>query len=171
MGQSRSSSQQSASEWNISGVKSCPIWMDYETQSFHTILFHYIALSREFPQLLKHQNFRHCASKSYPISYSSEHASQVAAFFIPQNIILLKSGEEFRIYILFLLGLVFLQYIHATQLSSMCPVIYGGGGVVVKSCPTLTTPWTVACQSPLTMGFPRQEYCSGLPFPSPMGSS
>ena len=29
------------------------------------------------------------------------------------------------------------------------------------------TPWTVAHQVPLTMGFPRQEYWSGLPFPSP----
>ena len=28
------------------------------------------------------------------------------------------------------------------------------------------TPWTVACQPPLSMGFPRQEYWSGLPFPS-----
>ena len=26
---------------------------------------------------------------------------------------------------------------------------------------------TVACQAPLSMGFPRQEYLSGLPFPSP----
>ena len=29
------------------------------------------------------------------------------------------------------------------------------------------TPWTVAHQVPLPMGFPRQEYWSGLPFPSP----
>ena len=29
------------------------------------------------------------------------------------------------------------------------------------------TPWTVAWQSPLSMGSPRQEYQSGLPFPSP----
>ena len=29
------------------------------------------------------------------------------------------------------------------------------------------TPWTVAHQAPLIMGFSRQEYCSGLPFPSP----
>ena len=28
-------------------------------------------------------------------------------------------------------------------------------------------PWTVARQAPLYMGFPRQEYWSGLPFPSP----
>ena len=29
------------------------------------------------------------------------------------------------------------------------------------------TPWTVAYQAPPSMGFPRQEYWSGLPFPSP----
>ena len=29
------------------------------------------------------------------------------------------------------------------------------------------TPLTVACQAPLSMGFSRQEYWSGLPFPSP----
>ena len=29
------------------------------------------------------------------------------------------------------------------------------------------TPWTIACQAPLPIGFPRQEYWSGLPFPSP----
>ena len=29
------------------------------------------------------------------------------------------------------------------------------------------TLWTVTCQAPLSMGFSRQEYWSGLPFPSP----
>ena len=29
------------------------------------------------------------------------------------------------------------------------------------------TQWTVACQAPLSMGFYRQGYWSGLPFPSP----
>ena len=28
-------------------------------------------------------------------------------------------------------------------------------------------PWTVACQAPLSMEFSKQEYWSGLPFPSP----
>ena len=28
-------------------------------------------------------------------------------------------------------------------------------------------PWTVTCQAPLSMGSSRQEYWSGLPFPSP----
>ena len=52
--------------------------------------------------------------------------------------------------------------------------------LVAQSCPTLCdpmdslrphglfeTPWTVAHQAPLSMGFSRQEYWSGLPFPSP----
>ena len=29
------------------------------------------------------------------------------------------------------------------------------------------TPWAAAHQAPLSMGFPRQEHWSGLPFPSP----
>ena len=29
------------------------------------------------------------------------------------------------------------------------------------------TPWSVAPEAPLSMGFPRQEYWSGLSFPSP----
>ena len=32
------------------------------------------------------------------------------------------------------------------------------------------TPWTVAYQVPLSVGFSRQDYWSGLPFPSPGGS-
>ena len=31
------------------------------------------------------------------------------------------------------------------------------------------TPWTVACQAPLSMEFFRQKYWSRLPFPSPVG--
>ena len=38
----------------------------------------------------------------------------------------------------------------------------------VLSCVQLfVTPWTVACQTPLSMGFFRQEYWSGLPLPPP----
>ena len=29
------------------------------------------------------------------------------------------------------------------------------------------TPWTIAHQAPQSLGFSRQEYCSGLPFPTP----
>ena len=40
--------------------------------------------------------------------------------------------------------------------------------LVTQLCPTLATPWTVAPQAPLSMGFPRQEYWSSLPFSSPL---
>jgi len=40
-------------------------------------------------------------------------------------------------------------------------------GLVTVSCPILVTPWTLACQAPLPMGFSRQEYWTGLPFPFP----
>ena len=48
-----------------------------------------------------------------------------------------------------------------------CSGLRGGGGLVAKSCPTLVTPWTLARQAFLSMGFSRQEHWSALPFPSP----
>ena len=38
---------------------------------------------------------------------------------------------------------------------------------VAQLCPTLCDPWTVAYQAPPSVGFSRQEYWCGLPFPSP----
>ena len=55
-----------------------------------------------------------------------------------------------------------------------CIYLYTAGTCV--SCvwshsvpPDPATPWTVACQAPLSKEFSRQEYWSGLPFPSPGG--
>ena len=39
-------------------------------------------------------------------------------------------------------------------------------GRLLQSCPVFETPWTVACQASLSMEFCRQEYWSGLPFPT-----
>ena len=50
---------------------------------------------------------------------------------------------------------------------SVLKISYFGDGLVTKSCPALVTPWTVARQAPLSVGFSRQEYWSGLPFSSP----
>ena len=38
---------------------------------------------------------------------------------------------------------------------------------LVSRAQLFVTLWTVACQAPLSMEFSRQEYWSGLPFPSP----
>ena len=39
--------------------------------------------------------------------------------------------------------------------------------LLAQSCPTSATPWTVALQTPLSLGFSRQESWSGSPCPSP----
>ena len=59
----------------------------------------------------------------------------------------------------------------------MCPSPYPNLDVCVCVCVhalscsvvsnSFATPWSVACQAPLSMGFSRQEYWSELPFPSP----
>ena len=58
---------------------------------------------------------------------------------------------------------------HGTQMGSWGKTSLLGKdkcGLVVKSCPTLVTPRAVAHQAPLSMGFSRQEYFSGLLFHS-----
>ena len=50
---------------------------------------------------------------------------------------------------------------HETTEHTMCCCL------VTKSCLILCDLWTIACQAPLSLGFPRQDYWSGLPFPSP----
>ena len=58
--------------------------------------------------------------------------------------------------------------LHKYMLVLWCVHLTGGGGsLVTKSCPSLVTMWTVALQAPPSMGFSRQEYWSGLTFPSP----
>ena len=44
---------------------------------------------------------------------------------------------------------------------------WGGGDGLVAQLSLTLTPWTVACQAPLSVEFSRQEYWSGLPFFSP----
>ena len=51
------------------------------------------------------------------------------------------------------------QWSHGIERACVC----AGCSIVSDS----TTPWTVAHQAPLSMGFSRQEYWSGLPLPSP----
>ena len=54
---------------------------------------------------------------------------------------------------------------HLCTQSFICSLT--GDGLVTKQCPTVVTLWTVAHQALLSMGFPGQEYWSGLPFPTP----
>ena len=56
----------------------------------------------------------------------------------------------------------------AEPVPSHCQLtLFSGACSVAQSCLTLATPWTIACQPPLSMEFSRQEYQSRLPFPPP----
>ena len=46
-----------------------------------------------------------------------------------------------------------------------------GGGLVTKSCPALTTPWTVALQAPLSMGIPQARILEWVAISFSRGSS
>ena len=46
-------------------------------------------------------------------------------------------------------------------------LILSASGLVAEMYLTLATPWTVACQAPLSVGFSRQGSWSGWPCPSP----
>ena len=56
-------------------------------------------------------------------------------------------------------GLFFYSHLRISYNESMCAFS------VVSKC--LRSPWTIAHQAPLSMGFSRQEYWSGVPLPSP----
>ena len=62
---------------------------------------------------------------------------------------------------LFLLNTVFLRFIHVYKCDDAC--MHSRFSHVQH----FVTPWTGACQAPLSMGFSRQEYWSGLPCPPP----
>ena len=48
-----------------------------------------------------------------------------------------------------------------------CLILFVAAFVQLLNHVSFAAPWTIACQAPLSMGFPRQEYSSGLPFSSP----
>ena len=66
---------------------------------------------------------------------------------------------EFSLLCVLLLGIY-----GASKLHVLMPCMHA------QSFRTLWTPWNVACQAPLSMGFSMQDYWSGLPFPPPGGS-
>ena len=81
-----------------------------------------------------------------------------------------------------ILPLIYPSFIHQRALKDLWILHYSQTYICISYIYILTTAsevkslshvclfvtlWTVACQAPLSMGFSRQEYWSGLPFPSP----
>ena len=73
------------------------------------------------------------------------------------------TAENFKI----LIGMVTAQMSKFTQLNPYNFFFYTLKVKVklLSRVRLFATPWTVAYQPPSSMGFSRQEYCSGLPFP------
>ena len=68
------------------------------------------------------------------------------------------------------------KYIHvyscrAREWNDTLHNICHGGGTVTKSCPTLATPWTLACQAPLSMVFSRARILEWVAISFSRGSS
>ena len=51
--------------------------------------------------------------------------------------------------------------------NNLCSLVVKVKMKVLSLVRFFATPWTIACQAPPSMGFPREEYWNGLPFPSP----
>ena len=77
------------------------------------------------------------------------------------GLLIIHSKSCFLLYLCYL----FLFFFFFSFLSVYCyqPISLHPHAQVLSN----VTPWTVAHQAPLSMGFSRQEYWSGLPFPSP----
>ena len=66
---------------------------------------------------------------------------------------------------------LFTTWLHPALASSLAAVLHPPASIPcivrdAQSCPTLCDPMVYSLQAPLSVGFPRQEYWSGLPFPS-----
>ena len=74
-----------------------------------------------------------------------------------------QSDSVIHIYIFFFFR--YFSHVYYYRIIIEFPVLYSCC-LVAKSCPTLLqTPWTVALQTLLSLGFPRQEYWRGMSFP------
>ena len=94
--------------------------------------------------------------KSCPSTCCLVTKSYLTLFVTPWTVALLSLGfsrQEYWSGLPFPSQRIFSTLLHKVKASAAQP------------CQILCAPWIVACQAPLSMGFSRQEYCSGLPFP------
>ena len=68
------------------------------------------------------------------------------------------------------IGLVFFPLLHLLSLVNFQPKganLNMPAWVLIRRVQLISTPWTIARQAPLSLGFSRQEHWSGLPCPPP----
>ena len=83
------------------------------------------------------------------------------------NVALVSAVQQRESFIHICICIRFFSHAGHYRLSSRVPCAIQ----LLFSCSVMSdsfaNPWTVSCQAPLAMGFSRQEYWSGLPFPPP----
>ena len=82
-------------------------------------------------------------------------------------------NQEMALFLYFFLHLPFSSFLlqFPSSFLDVSGKSYSLGALSALMCHShvqhFATPWTAACQAPLSMEFPRYKYWSGLPFPSP----
>ena len=87
----------------------------------------------------------------------------VSCHFLLQGIFPTQGSDWCLLRVLFIGRQILYQFATWTILKTMGIVVV----LVTQLYLTFATPWTVAHGTPLSMGFPRQEYWRGLPCPTP----
>ena len=100
------------------------------------------------------------ASKSPSTSWGKDIPSHLNAFALLSNIILLNWHG-------YISGFPFLFNVYVYFFTSITPSWLCGCSFASVVSDLFRPPWTIAHQALLSVGFPRQEYCSGLPFSFP----
>ena len=75
-----------------------------------------------------------------------------------------RDGEKIQFFPRLPLFTMLFYSIHSSGSVSFKALLFSSLKIMSGS---FVIPWTIVLQTPLSMGFPRQEYQSGLPFPSP----
>ena len=94
--------------------------------------------------------------------------SRLVITFLPRSKHLLIPWLQSPFYFYFLFGILTYGYQvgrWADKLGGWDWCVYTTDTMLLSHVWLFVTPWTVALQAPLSLGFFRQEYCSGLPFP------
>ena len=112
-----------------------------------------------------------CIRKSVFTLFTQQPPSLPSCYLMPWAAIFLFCFDWIGVYLLYYVVLISAiqqnESATHTHISPFPWISFPFGGLDPKSYPTFATPWTAACQAPLSIGISRQEHWRGLLFPSP----
>ena len=100
-------------------------------------------------------------NRRLPQTPNLKHGCEGVRWFMPGSLSPVTALQEV------LAAVTSMVLLHLPLQTTVLPPIMAWPTCMLSPVQLCATPWTVACQAPLFMGFPRQEYWSGLPCPPP----